>query len=124
MFCKNCGKQIDDKAVICVHCGVPTDNYQQSVQPPVYYPQAPIVVNANANANASSYSSYPYKSKWTALILCLLLGMAGVHRFYVGKVGTGLLWLLTMGMFGFGAFIDFFVILFGGFRDSNGMPLK
>jgi TM2 domain-containing membrane protein YozV len=63
------------------------------------------------------------KSKFVALLLCFFFGYLGFHRFYVGKVGTGLLWLITGGLFGVGAFIDFFVILFGGFKDSNGQPL-
>ncbi len=47
-----------------------------------------------------------------------------MHRFYVGKVGTGILWLFTAGLLGIGAIIDFILILLGGFRDKAGMPLK
>ena len=52
------------------------------------------------------------KNKWVALLLCLLLGSFGAHRFYEGKIGTGILYLLTLGLFGFGVIIDFFAILF------------
>ena len=52
------------------------------------------------------------KNKWVALLLCFLFGPLGVHRFYEGKIGTGILYLLTFGVFGIGALIDFFKILF------------
>lgn len=48
----------------------------------------------------------------------------GIHRFYVGKTGTGILYLFTFGLFGIGALVDFFMILFDNFRDINGLPLK
>lgn len=58
-------------------------------------------------------------SRMTAFLLSLFLGFLGVHRFYVGKIGTGILWLITGGFLGIGAFIDMIVILCGGFRDAD-----
>lgn len=55
-----------------------------------------------------------------ALLLCWFLGVFGVHRFYVGKVGTGLLMLFTGGGFGIWWIIDFIVLLLGRFKDSEG----
>jgi len=67
------------------------------------------------------------KSRGVLFILCLLLpfvGLAGVHRFYVGKIGTGLIWLLTWGLLGVGQFIDLIMILTGGFTDKEGKPVR
>lgn len=66
------------------------------------------------------------KRKIVALILCVIgfFGVGGLHRFYVGKIGTGLLWLLTGGLCGIGTIIDFISIVFGSFRDNVGMPLR
>ena len=60
------------------------------------------------------------KSKITALLLCIFLGTLGVHRFYVGKVGTGIVWLLTLGVCGIGVIVDIIMIAVGKFKDKQG----
>ena len=60
------------------------------------------------------------KSKLVALLLCFFLGGWGVHRFYVGKIGTGILYLLTGGLFLIGIIVDFVNILTNNFKDRQG----
>lgn len=99
MFCSNCGAEIDDKAVVCVKCGC-------AVSP-----------TARTPVNASS-------KDWIAtLLLCFFFGTFGVHRFYVGKVGTGILQLITMGACGIWTVIDFIMIAVGNFTDNEGKPI-
>jgi TM2 domain-containing membrane protein YozV len=73
--------------------------------------------------NNYAYDSYPYRSRLVAAMLCLFLGVLGIHRFYVGKTGTGLIWFFTFGFFGIGWIIDLLCIVLGFFRDKAGMPL-
>ena len=64
------------------------------------------------------------KSWVVALLLCFFLGGLGVHRFYVGKVGTGILQIVTVGgFFGIWVLVDFIMILVGSFKDKQGQPL-
>ncbi len=59
-----------------------------------------------------------------AILLCFFFGVFGVHRFYVGKIGTGILQLLTFGGFGIWALVDFIMIVVGSFTDKQGRPIK
>lgn len=63
------------------------------------------------------------KSFVAALLLCFFLGSLGIHRFYVGKIGTGILMLITLGGLGVWTLIDFIVIAIGKFSDKNGLAL-
>ena len=60
----------------------------------------------------------------TTLLLAVLVGPLGVHRFYVGKAGTGVLHLLTFGALGIWTLIDIIMIVVGNFTDNQRLPVK
>ena len=65
-----------------------------------------------------------HKSRTAALLLCTFLGLLGAHHFYVGRIGKGVLYFFTAGLFGIGALVDWCKILAGTFRDGAGAPLR
>lgn len=64
------------------------------------------------------------KQKKTALLLCVFGGYFGLHYFYVGKIGTGILYLCTVGIFGIGWIVDIIKVAAGKFKDKYGYCLK
>ena len=58
------------------------------------------------------------------IMLCFFLGGFGIHRFYVGKVGTGIVQLLTLGGLGIWTLVDFIMVVTGKFKDGQGLPIK
>ncbi len=73
------------------------------------------LLSSTPNSNVSP------ENKWlVTLLLCIFIGVFGAHRFYVGKIGTGILHLLTLGCFGIWTFIDFIIIILGKFKDKEG----
>lgn len=58
------------------------------------------------------------------ILLCLFLGGLGVHRFYAGKIGTGVLMLLTLGGLGIWSLIDLIIVITGNFKDKEGLKIK
>lgn len=60
-----------------------------------------------------------YKNWTTTLLLAIFLGELGIHRFYAGKIGTGILWLLTGGLFGIGWIVDIIMICTQTFTDKE-----
>ena len=69
-------------------------------------------------------SEYSDKGFVPCVLLCFFFGVFGVHRFYVGKVGTGLLMIITLGGFGIWALIDLIMIIVGSFTDKQGRLVK
>ncbi|HLG19638.1 MAG TPA: TM2 domain-containing protein [Bdellovibrionota bacterium] len=64
------------------------------------------------------------KKRLVAFLLCFFIGAFGVHRFYVGKIGTGLLMIVTLGGFGIWYLIDCILVLCGAFKDKDGKTVK
>lgn len=73
--------------------------------------------------SSETTTSAGQKSWIVALLLCFFLGTIGVHRFYVGKVGTGILMIVTLGALGVWTLIDFIMIIIGKFKDKQGLAL-
>ncbi|MYM93926.1 TM2 domain-containing protein [Duganella vulcania] len=99
VFCRGCGKEIHETAPTCPHCGAPQ--------------------HASGASGPRSDKDYV-----VTVLLCFFLGVLGVHRFYVGKIGTGLLMLFTFGGFGIWALIDFIMVVLGSFTDSDGLKIS
>ena len=109
-FCKHCGAQIAEDAVICTVCGRQVEEMKSANAP-----QPTIVINnenANTNTNLNAAPQKSPKNKWAALALCFFLGIFGAHKFYEGKIGMGILYLFTGGLCGIGALVDFIALLF------------
>lgn len=104
-YCPQCQRIYRGDIKYCDVCGVTTW--------PGYPPK-----------QASYAESYSSKSWLVALLLCLFVGLLGVHRFYTGKIGTGILWLLTVGCFGIGWLVDLIMIACGSYKDCFGRPLS
>lgn len=110
-FCKFCGSIISFDAVVCTHCGRQVEELKSAAAP------APQVIvnntntntNVNTNVNAAGYRKCC--NKWTAFFLCLFLGFVGAHKFYERKVGMGILYIFTCGLFAIGWIIDLIAIL-------------
>ncbi|MDA3879335.1 MAG: TM2 domain-containing protein [Prolixibacteraceae bacterium] len=97
-YCFNCGATIESRAVVCPQCGVS---------------QPDAIRNRTLNQH------------WLAtLLLCIFTGVWGIHRFYLGRVGTGILMLITLGGLGIWVIIDLILIVLGQIRDKNGQYVK
>lgn len=125
MKCQNCGAAVRPDQLRCLYCGSHLDDRQarpQAEQRPqtvvynIYHQEAPVYY-------AAAFPGVSDKSRWVAFFLCWFLGGVGAHKFYLGKTGMGFLYLFTGGLFGIGWFIDFFSLLFGRAKDSQGRRL-
>lgn len=109
-FCKHCGEKIPEDAIICTKCGRQVEDIKKGVSDQ-------IIINNNNNAAASASATAVSgvggfgqpKNKWVALLLCIFT-ICG-HKFYEGKIGMGIIYLFTFGLFGIGWIIDIIVLL-------------
>ncbi|MCD8381883.1 MAG: TM2 domain-containing protein [Clostridiales bacterium] len=111
VFCKHCGAKIPADAVICTACGRQVEELkkEQAEQPQIIINNTN--TNTNQNINANGFVGGKPKNKWVSFCLCLFLGWCGAHKFYEGKIGMGVLYLFTFGLFGIGWFVDLIRIL-------------
>ena len=119
-FCPKCGAEISDpKQTTCDKCGAYIPPVEEESKPKKDEPAAqPTIVihndNTNVNNNVNTINAAlmaKAKNKWVAFFLCLCLGFVGAHKFYEGKIGMGILYLCTFGLFGFGWIIDCIALL-------------
>ena len=127
-FCQDCLVEVNGRMYCKEDIGKAFDEAKRTAnaQPIINITNTNDSVNTNANTNVNAGFGLPgRKSKTVALILCILgfFGLAGLHRMYVGKVGSGVLHFLTYGICVVGTVLDLISILSGGFRDSYGQPL-
>lgn len=110
-FCSHCGGSIDAQAVVCPLCGCQVDQVAAAT---------PNIVINNTNTNTNTQVQKQTmgrvvvgrpKNKWVAVLLCLFLGAFGGHKFYEGKIGMGILYLFTGGLFLIGVIVDFIALL-------------
>ena len=128
MKCKSCGAEVGMEYRLCPYCRAEID-YSNGIQKnggnqPVIVVQN-VLSNQNTNTVTDRYTRNRRcspKKKNTALILSIF-GMFGIHRFYVGKVGSGIIYLFTGGIFFFGWIYDMIKIASGTFTDGNGLPI-
>ena len=109
-FCSSCGKELPENAAACPACG------ERVTAAPAPAQAVPVIVNIdnkniNSNVNAAPAPMGRQKNKWVAIVLCLLLGYFGGHKFYEGKIGMGILYLFTAGLFMIGVIVDLIALL-------------
>ena len=123
MKCPNCGANIKKEMEYCEYC-----NSYLRIEKPQAEEKTKVIIREKIVERVIHEPVYKqptsHCNRWIAFVLCLLLGCFGAHRFYVRKIGTGILWMLTGGMFGIGCTIDAIVLLCGAFRDKDGLKLS
>jgi TM2 domain-containing membrane protein YozV len=83
--------------------------------------------NSLTNSNLEKEENTMAKSEKgfvPTLLFCFFLGTFGVHRFYVGKIGTGILMIITLGGLGIWTLIDFILIVCSKFKDKDGLYIQ
>ena len=122
MYCRNCGNEVSEKAVMCVACGTPPkagDKFCSNCKAETT-PEALICMKCGVSLKHDNIIYGDEKDWLTTLLLCFFLGVFGIHRFYTGHTAIGVVQLLTLGGCGIWALVDFIMIIVGSFKDSKG----
>ena len=129
-FCKECLVEVKGRMYCKGDLGNVLDEAKQQgvgAAPTINISNSNDSVNTNTNntVGAVGVGLPARKKKMVALILCILgfFGLAGLHRMYVGKAGSGVLYFFSFGICMIGTIIDLISILSGGFKDTYGQPL-
>jgi hypothetical protein len=119
MYCRNCGNEVSEKAIMCVACGTPPkagDKYCYNCKAETNA-SSPICIKCGVSLKGENLEG---KDWLTTLLLCFFLGYLGIHRFYTGHTAIGVVQLLTLGCCGIWTLIDFIIIIVGNFKDAKG----
>jgi len=122
MYCRNCGNEVSEKAIMCVACGTPPkagDKFCSNCKAETT-PEALICMKCGVSLKHDNIIYGDEKDWLTTLLLCFFLGVFGIHRFYTGHTAIGVVQLLTLGGCGIWALVDFIMIIVGSFKDSKG----
>ena len=110
-FCKHCGAKIPEDAVLCTSCGRQVEKLEGENSPNIIINNSNSSQNVNTNTNVGGFVAGKLRNKWVALALCFFGGFFGLHKFYEGKIGMGILYFFTGGLFLIGVIVDFIVLL-------------
>jgi len=130
MFCRNCGKELTGTPEICVGCGARPlvgSSFCQ-VCGAETNALAEICIKCGVRLGKAEAVDISSKSRLATTLLCILpawiVGIAGIHRFYLGKIGTGIAMLLTLGGLGIWTLIDFIYVVSGSMKDKEGKVIQ
>jgi len=118
MYCRNCGKEVSEEAVVCVACGVPPKRGKSFCQ------NCGAPTNSEAEMCVKCGAKLKGKDWLVALLLSIFLGYLGIDRFYLGYIVFGTLKLLTLGGCGIWWLIDAILIASNVMKDARGNPLE
>jgi hypothetical protein len=125
MYCRNCGNEVSEKAIMCVACGTPPmagNKYCYNCKAETD-PNASICMKCGVAIKGNNLIDSESKDWLTALLLCIFLGTLGIHRFYTNHIGIGIAQLLTLGGCGIWTLVDIILIATGSLKDGDGRPL-
>jgi len=126
MFCRNCGKELIGTPEICLNCGAKPlgGNAFCHACGSQTNPQAEICMKCGARLAKAIAEEISPKSRLATSLLAWFLGEFGAHRFYLGKIGTAIAMLFTLGGLGIWALIDFIFAVSGRMKDKEGRIIK